>query len=105
MEVFDDLDGEKIASGGETIQFSVDGVEYSIDLKDENSEQLRRLLRGYIRHARRVGGHKRWAAIGPASGNGLHEVRRWARAHGYRLNRGSRIPQAVLEDYAAAHVS
>lgn len=103
VEIFDDLDGEKIESGGETIEFSIGGVAYSIDLKDENAAALRRLLMGYIRHSRRIGGRKSWAAMGPLSNNGLHEVRQWAHAHGYRIHNRSRIPQAVLEDYAAAH--
>ncbi|CAM2870166.1 Lsr2 family protein [Prescottella defluvii] len=58
VEIFDDLDGKKIESGGETVEFSMDGVAYSIDLGDENSAQLRRLLGRYIRNARRVGGRK-----------------------------------------------
>lgn len=101
VEVFDDLDGEKIESGGETVEFSVDGVAYAIDLKDENAAALRRLLMDYIRHSRRIGGRKRWPAIGPASDAGLHEVRHWARANGYRVHDKSRIPQAVLKNYVA----
>lgn len=103
VEIFDDFDGEKIESGGETIDFLVNGVEYSIDLRDENAAQLRRLFGSYIRHARRVGGHKRWAGMIRASGNGMHDVREWARAHGYPISHSSRVPYAVLADYAATH--
>lgn len=105
VEIFDDLDGKKIESGGETIEFSVGGVEYSIDLRDENSAALRRLLGGYIRHARRMGGRKRRTATNPLSDNGLRDVRRWAHEHGYRVHDRSRIPHAILEDYAATHRS
>jgi hypothetical protein len=48
VDTFDDLDGEKIESGGETIDFSVAGVEYSIDLRDEHAAELRRQLGNYI---------------------------------------------------------
>lgn len=102
VETFDDLDGRKIESRGETIEFSVDGVDYSIDLRDENAAQLRNLLGRYIRHARRIGGHKRWATdLVPE--NGVPAVRRWAQANGYPLRRKSHIPRTVLEHYAAAH--
>lgn len=101
VTIFDDLDGEKIESGGETVDFSVDGVAYTIDLRDENAAAFRSVLMGYIRHSRRVGGRKRWAATGPGPADGLQEVRQWARAKGYRVHDKSRIPQAVLKDYAA----
>ncbi|WP_433608394.1 histone-like nucleoid-structuring protein Lsr2 [Prescottella agglutinans] len=104
VEIFDDLDGKKIESGGETIDFSLGAVEYSIDLRDEHAAELRKLLGGYARRARRIGGRKQWAALAPASDNGLPEVRRWARAHGYQIH-GARIPQAILKQYAAAHPS
>ncbi len=34
VELIDDLDGEPIDAGGETISFAVNGVEYTIDLND-----------------------------------------------------------------------
>ncbi|WP_433613751.1 Lsr2 dimerization domain-containing protein [Prescottella agglutinans] len=79
METFDDLDGKKIDFRGETIEFSLNRIEYAIDLRAGNATQLRGLVGGYIRHARRVGGHKRWAAIGPTTSTGLDEVRARAR--------------------------
>ncbi|RDI11296.1 Lsr2 protein [Rhodococcus sp. AG1013] len=103
VEILDDFDGEKIGSGGETIDFSVNGIEYSIDLRDESAAQLRRLFGSYIRHARRVGGHKRWTGMIAASDNGMRDVREWARAHDYPISGTSRVPHAVLADYAAAH--
>ncbi len=105
VETLDDLDGKTIESGGETIDFAIDGVEYSIDLRDENAAQLRRLFGGYTRHARRIGGHKRWAGrMLPASDNGMRDVCEWARTHGHPIARHTgHVPHAVLADYAAAH--
>ncbi len=104
VETLDDLDGKTIESGGETIDFSIDGVEYSIDLRDENAAQFRRLFGNYIRHARRVGGHKRWTGMIAASDNGMHDVREWACTHGYPIApHTARVPHAILADYAAAH--
>ncbi|GBF17496.1 nucleoid-associated protein Lsr2 [Rhodococcus sp. Br-6] len=102
VETFDDVDGQKIESRGETIVFSVDGVEYSIDLRDENAAELRDLLGGYIRRARRIGGHKRWATD-LVSESGVPAVRRWAHENGYPPHHKSRIPRTVLEHFSAAH--
>lgn len=102
VETIDELDGQKIEAGGETIEFSVDGQTYSIDLRDENAKELRDILAGYIRRARCVGGHKRWATeLLPESGAPV--VRRWAHEKDYPLRRKSHLPRTVLERYAAAH--
>ncbi|GAF46927.1 hypothetical protein RW1_035_00720 [Rhodococcus wratislaviensis NBRC 100605] len=41
VEHIDDIDGTPIKKGkGETIAFSVDGVDYEIDLKDKNAKEF-----------------------------------------------------------------
>jgi hypothetical protein len=40
-----------------------------------------------------------------APDNGLDVVRRWASANGYCIRRASRVPRAILEEYAVAHHS
>ncbi|GGG27614.1 hypothetical protein GCM10007304_46810 [Rhodococcoides trifolii] len=43
VELTDDVDGSVITAGsGETINFSVSGVDYTIDLKAKNAKALRR---------------------------------------------------------------
>ncbi len=49
--VLDDLDGRR---ADEEIDFSLDGVQYRIDLSSENAERLREIFSVYIEHARRT---------------------------------------------------
>jgi hypothetical protein len=49
VEWVDDLDG---APAEETVSFSLDGVEYEIDLSTENATKLRARLKEFIRRAR-----------------------------------------------------
>ena len=117
VELTDDIDGTIIAAGtGESIDFSVDGVDYSIDLKATNAGEFHRTLDYYIGYAERVGGRKRrrtaptppppTAAAGittkrdPAQSKAIRE---WAGAHGYTVSARGRIPADVAEAYDAAN--
>ncbi len=103
----DDLDGEEITDGGETIQFGLDGVTYEIDLNDKNAAKLRDALSYYIAHARRVGGRRQTSRAGggaaSASRSELQKIRAWAKEHGYKVSDRGRISKEVQEAYAAAH--
>lgn len=59
-QLTDDIDGTAIDDGsGESIEFSVNGVAYAIDLKSKNAAEFHRKLDYYISHAERIGGRKR----------------------------------------------
>ncbi|KQU28420.1 MULTISPECIES: histone-like nucleoid-structuring protein Lsr2 [unclassified Rhodococcus (in: high G+C Gram-positive bacteria)] len=117
VELTDDIDGSGIADGaGETIDFSVNGVDYRIDLKDKNAKEFHRKLDYYIDHAGRVGGRKRrahsTAVIDAAAAAGksakrdpeqTRAIREWANANGYEVSDRGRIPAAVVEAFDAAH--
>ena len=90
----DDMTG---GEASETVEFSLDGVNYEIDLNDENAAQLREAFAPWIAEARRSGGRRqtrrRGAAGAGASGNGpaksdeLAKMREWGREkpHGKSL--------------------
>jgi hypothetical protein len=109
VEIIDDIDGEPIDSGGETIRFAVNGAEYSIDLNGKNATEFHRKIDYYIKHGERVGGRRRGnsikAATRPtAAGNSsTREVRAWAKANGHEVASKGRIPEEVLAAYSAAH--
>jgi hypothetical protein len=107
VERIDDIDGTPIKNGkGETIPFSVDGVDYEIDLKLKNAREFHKTLEFYIEHATRVGGRKRRSttAVDPSQGRGqAKEIREWATAQGYELSARGRIPAQIEEAYNAAH--
>ena len=56
--MIDDLTGEEVGEGGQTLTFSVSGVDYSIDLSAENVGRFEAALQPYINVAERVGGRK-----------------------------------------------
>jgi hypothetical protein len=59
-QLVDDIDGSVIvAESGETIEFAINGVEHSIDLKAKNANEFHKKITYYIEHAKRVGGRKR----------------------------------------------
>lgn len=116
-ELVDDIDGTSIAEDqGESIEFSVAGVDYVIDLKAKNANEFHKRLNYYIEHATRVGGRKRKAVVAgvaakvaPVSATPNRDpsqtraIRQWAADSGYEINDRGRIPADIVEAYEAAH--
>ncbi len=108
----DDIDGNDAV---ETVTFALDGVEYEIDLSEENANKLRESLGLYLGHGRRTGGRRRSGggqneskstrARGGSSSDGpsASEIREWARANGHEVPDRGRVSSEVREAYAAAH--
>ncbi len=112
-QLVDDIDGSVIDDeSGETIEFAINGVEYSIDLKAKNANEFHKKLDYYIEHATRVGGRKRKPSPAAASPPGVpakrdpaqtRAIRQWAFDEGYEISERGRIPADVEEAYNAAH--
>ncbi|WP_322544559.1 Lsr2 family protein [Rhodococcoides fascians] len=112
-QLVDDIDGSIIDDeSGETIEFAVNGVEYSIDLKAKNATEFRKKLDHYIEHATRVGGRKRKPSLAAASAGGApakrdpeqtRAIRQWAFDQGYEISERGRIPADIEEAYNTAH--
>ena len=113
----DDIDGSDAA---ETVTFGLDGVQYEVDLSEENADKLRDALALYIGHGRRSGGRRRGSsssASGRRSGGGRSggrsgavagapsaaEIRAWARENGWDVPERGRVSAEVREAYAAAN--
>jgi hypothetical protein len=101
----DDIDDELDAD--ETIEFSVEGSVYSIDLSAGNAQKLRNDFAMWIAHARKEGGRKR--ARGPAGKARASvdreqsaAIRDWARRSGHDVSDRGRIPAAIIEAYHQA---
>lgn len=96
----DDIDGEVAV---ETVTFGLDGVEYEIDLSEDNAAALRDAVGSYIGHARRVG-RKRAAKVGAARATGdTAAIRAWAGENGIAVSKRGRISADVVAQYEAAH--
>ncbi|MFC6704132.1 histone-like nucleoid-structuring protein Lsr2 [Flexivirga alba] len=96
----DDLDGSEAS---ETVNFSLDGKSYEIDLSAANSAQLRDDFAKWTGHARPVRGRGR---ITPGRATGrtdLNKVREWGRKNGFKVSDRGRVSAEVQEAYARAN--
>jgi hypothetical protein len=106
----DDLDGSE---ADRTVEFGLDGANYTIDLSDKNAGKLRKALQPYIAAASRAGrgavnrrsGHPgRVPAVGSRSSREQNQaVREWAARNGYEVSERGRIPMSVMEAFQKAH--
>src|SRR4029450_9128252 len=88
----DDLDGGEAAR---TVEFGLDGVNYTIDLSEKNSGKLRKALDPYLAVASRVGrstgsgriaGRDAAPARSPANRDQNQAIREWATKNGYEVS-------------------
>jgi hypothetical protein len=101
----DDLDG---GEADRTIEFGLDGVNYSIDLSEKNAGKLRKALEPYLSVATRVGrsgaadargGRRGAVSTGRASRDQNQAIREWATRNGYEVSERGRIPSSIVEAY------
>lgn len=104
VTLVDDLDGSEAE---ETVEFGLDGVNYTVDLSPVNATKLRDGLAEFVAHARRAGGRRRSAGrpagrqARPASADREQNqaIREWARRKGMKVSDRGRIPAEILETY------
>ena len=105
----DDLDG---SDADRTIEFGLDGVNYTIDLSEKNAGQLRKILDPYLSNAARVGRATATARLAsrktPAQPVGSNRdqnqaIRAWANQNGHQVSDRGRIPADIMEAFNAAH--
>ncbi|HYN97957.1 MAG TPA: Lsr2 family protein [Pilimelia sp.] len=100
----DDLDGSE---ADRTVEFGLDGVNYTVDLSDANVGKLRKALDPFIAVAtrggrggvepRRGGGARRGAAAPARSDRDQNKaIREWAVKNGYEVSERGRIPGNVV---------
>ena len=102
-ELVDDVDGSKAE---ETVSFALDGVEYEIDLSQQNASNLRKGLDEYVSKARRTGGRaKRGSSKGRPGADKANAgaIRDWAQAQGLKVSGRGRISAEVAQAYRDAH--
>jgi hypothetical protein len=102
----DDLDG---GDADRTVEFGLDGVNYTVDLSEKNAGKLRKALDPYLAVASRVGragGSGRIAsrvAAAPSRANRDQNqaIREWAAKNGYEVSERGRIPASIVEAFHA----
>src|SRR3954454_12376150 len=107
VTLVDDFDGE--GSADETVEFSLDGVTYEIDLSSKNAQKLRGDLKQWVEAGRRVGGRRRGrSSAGSGRGRATIDreqsaaIRDWARRNGHSVSTRGRIPADVIDAFHAA---
>ncbi|MFD8396613.1 Lsr2 family protein [Streptomyces sp. NPDC059680] len=100
----DDLSGEESVEVS-THRFSLNGVQYEIDLTPENYDKLDAALRLFIEKGRKTGRIRDADRMrkAPVGGPSAEEVRAWARENGYEVNDRGRVPRGIREAFEAAH--
>lgn len=98
-------DGDK--PGTQTIQFSVDGPAYEIDLCDKHAKQFRDTLTTYVSAARRVSGRgtaRRGGrrSSGSADRERTQAIRAWARKKGIKVSERGRLSADIVAQYEAS---
>ncbi|MEO6086929.1 MAG: Lsr2 family protein [Umezawaea sp.] len=110
VTLVDDIDGSE---AHETVTFSLDGVQYEIDLSATHAEGLRTVLAEFVETGRRTskpkgvrsGGGRSATAVRPAVADREQNqaIREWARSQGVDVADRGRISAEIVDKYKAAH--
>jgi hypothetical protein len=96
-QLIDDLDQSVIPEGeGETIEFSLAGAQYVIDLSSEHADQLRADFAKWVEAA---GRNDAPASDAPPSPDERRAIREWARKNGVEVGSRGQIPRDVVDAF------
>ena len=105
--LIDDLDGK---TADRTVEFSLDGINYTIDLSETNAGKLRKALDPYINAGTRLGRNSGRITVRRATPSRTTSsrdenrlIREWAVANGHQISERGRIPAGVTEAYRSAN--
>ncbi|MCC2591820.1 Lsr2 family protein [Tessaracoccus sp. OS52] len=105
---YSDLSGVEISGSTEvSVQFSLDGTDYEIDLAPDEQSALREALAPFVSSAQKEVGaapQRRRAAEGNQADNepSSRLLRDWARENGFDVPSRGRVPELVRDAYKAA---
>jgi hypothetical protein len=99
VQLVDDTDGSVAA---ETLTVGLEGVNYELDLSDQNAKKLREQLAPWLAAARRTGGRQATKNKATSNNIDLKAVRAWAASNGIEVSSRGRVPASVIEQYQAA---
>lgn len=107
----DDLDGHELdIDDVHTVSWAWSGVEYQVDVSGANLDKIengRVPVAKLLEVSTRVGGrrHSSGPKISGAARGGapVREIREWAHEAGFEVPARGRLPQHILDAYAAAH--
>src|SRR6476646_2521364 len=103
----DDIDGTEAER---TFAYTVDGIDYEIDLSTENIKEFNEAIAGFVessRKAPRSAGRKARVVGAKPGANREHlaAVRSWLRQQGHQVQDRGRIAADLMAKFDAAHAS
>ena len=101
VQLEDDLTG---GPADETIQFSLDGRSYEIDLNSRHAAEFRHRLGPFTENARPVRPQRARVTVrSAASRERSRQIRLWAEQSGFVLSPHGRLPGDVIQQYDREH--
>jgi nucleoid-associated protein Lsr2 len=100
-----DMEHAKPRTNADTVPFSLDGTNYEVELCPKDREAIEKIFGKYTPHARRakvtsVPAVKVRTVIDRRNSA---RIRAWAASQGIQVSERGRIPESVIQKYAAAH--
>ena len=110
VQLVDDIDGSPATT---TIEFSVGGKNYIIDLSEQHAAEFNEALAPYTEHARRARATKKKASRKSRSSSEAArvkrqknaEIRAWALENGVTVSKRGQLGQDTIDAYEAAHTT
>ncbi len=109
VQLIDDIDGSPATT---TIEFSVGGKNYIIDLSEQHADEFNKALAPYIehaRHARRAPARKRKSRSSSEAARIKRQrnaqIRTWALENGVTVSKRGQLGQDTIAAYEAAHAA
>lgn len=109
VQLVDDIDGSPATT---TIEFSVGGKNYIIDLSEQHAAEFNKALAPYIEHARRARrapANKRKSRSSSEAARVKRqknaEIRAWALENGVTVSKRGQLGQDTIAAYEAAHAA
>ncbi|MEU0375229.1 Lsr2 family protein [Streptomyces sp. NPDC006283] len=99
----DDVTGEETHEG-QTHTFTLNGVEYEIDLSPDSYDQMLEAFGPYLKAGRKVGRRGRKGRVAPSriEGPSTPEIREWAKEQGIEVSERGRVSSKIRALYEAA---
>lgn len=109
VQLIDDIDGSPATT---TIEFSVGGKNYIIDLSEQHADEFNKALAPYVehaRHARRAPTNRRKSRSSSEAARIKRqknaEIRAWALENGVTVSKRGQLDQDTIAAYEAAHAA
>ncbi|MDU0479174.1 Lsr2 family protein [Staphylococcus chromogenes] len=103
IQCYDDIDNTPLTQDEvNVVKFSLDGINYIVDLSAKNAAIFRELLEPYIAAGRREGtATPRVRRTGTATPDSK-KIREWARENGHDVSDRGKLPHSLIAAYREA---